>query len=191
MTEISDDDIEATLDAWAQQPLAFLSAHFVAADLDRLPDSWRPIALAGDPVVRRTTALALWSDDLLALLPNLSRILRERLADVRVCLTGGTPALVYVVSGEYERWVTWIGYDPRAFGAEPAFWDLFPPNCAVSCARSTPASSPANQIATGPSRPARCRPWPGESAYRRLSRTLTTSTRSPPHGCSSSHARAN
>jgi hypothetical protein len=126
MTEISDDDVEATLDAWAQQPLHLLNAHSVAADLDLLPTAWRPIALATDPAIRRTTALALWGGDLLALLPNLAQILHERLADVRVCLTGGTPALVYVVAGDYERWVTWIGYDPRTFGTEPPFWELFP-----------------------------------------------------------------
>jgi hypothetical protein len=126
MTEISDDDVEATLDAWAQQPLTLLGASSTPADLDRLPAAWQPIASATDPAIRRTTALALWSDDLLALLPNLSQILRERLADVRVCLTNGTPALVYVVAGDYEPWVTWIGYDPRTFDEEPPFWNLFP-----------------------------------------------------------------
>jgi hypothetical protein len=126
MTDISDDDIEATLESWSNWPFKFVGPHAAPADLDLLPQAWRAIALATDSAERGASALALWNDDLLTQLPQFTQVLRERLADVRVCLTDGIPALVYVVSGENLPWVTWLGYDPRSFGEQPPFWDLFP-----------------------------------------------------------------
>jgi hypothetical protein len=126
VTDVEDADIEATLEDWKDLPFRFVGAQAAPADLDALPETWRPIAQATDPAVRRATAVALWNKELLDHLPELSKILRDRLADVRVCLTDGIPALVYVVPGEHEAWVTWLGYDPRSFGEEPVFWDLIP-----------------------------------------------------------------
>ena len=114
------------IEGWRDRPFRFVGVQAGPADLEALPEAWRPIAQTTDPAVRRTTALALWNKELLDQLPELSKILRERLADVRACMTDGTPALVYVVRGEHEPWVTWLGYDPRSFGEEPVFWNLIP-----------------------------------------------------------------
>ena len=61
-------DIEATLEDWKDLPFTFVGPQ---ADLDALPESWRPIAQATDPAVRRATALSLWNKELLDRLPEL------------------------------------------------------------------------------------------------------------------------
>ncbi|SCF12072.1 hypothetical protein GA0074695_3616 [Micromonospora viridifaciens] len=91
-----------------------------------LPAAWLPIAEATDPATRRDAALGLWPGDLLAVLPRFAGALRDSLADVRVCLLDGVPALVYVFPGAYEPLITWVGHDFRSFGAEPRFWEHFP-----------------------------------------------------------------
>ena len=91
------------------------------SDPARLPANWQPIAGAADPAGRRAAALTRWPADFLALTPEFAARLHDRLADVRACLAGTEPVLVYQAEP-----AVWVGRDPRGFAAAPAFWDRLP-----------------------------------------------------------------
>jgi hypothetical protein len=92
----------------------------------RLPEQWRPIALAPDPEVRGAAALALWNEEFLDLIPTFAELFRARLLDVRACALPSTSVLLYVVEGSGDVPFVWVGGDPRRFGTPPRFWDSLP-----------------------------------------------------------------
>ncbi|UQA96891.1 hypothetical protein [Streptomyces halobius] len=114
------DEIAATLDDW--------SLTFVGNDSDeisRIPEKWRPIALSADAESRRRTALSLWNQSFLDLLPEFAEVLNAHCVDVRVCMTDDSPVLAYVLETDDGELVSWVGYDPGTF-EEPDFWESFP-----------------------------------------------------------------
>lgn len=92
-----------------------------SAALTQLPEQWRPVASSADPADRRTAALALWPRAFLGLVPGFARRLDGELTDVRACLSGTGPVLLYQAGH-----ATWIGSDPRRFTTPPPFWDRLP-----------------------------------------------------------------
>ena len=98
-----------------------------SGEVTRLPDEWRSLVEAHDATIRRQTALGLWTDEFLDFVPQFAEALRVRLLDVRACLVSGKPALIYAAQTDGGQLFSWLGRDSRSFGAEPPFWDLFPP----------------------------------------------------------------
>ncbi|MFF0154006.1 hypothetical protein [Micromonospora sp. NPDC005203] len=123
---MDDEAVIASLRPWTDHPPALLRPGVVPPGEGLLPAAWLPVAEATDSATRRAAALGLWPGDLLALLPRFASALRDSLADVRVSLLDGIPALIYVFPGAYEPLITWVGYDSRSFGTEPQFWEHFP-----------------------------------------------------------------
>lgn len=85
-----------------------------------VPERWRPIAEADDPQTRRLTAVSLWNNDFLELVPDFAAALQSELADVRVGHVGGDAVLIYAFehydAGGPDRYVVcWIGWDPALF----------------------------------------------------------------------------
>lgn len=115
------DHITTTLPDWPLTPVGGEDAGMLA----RIPEKWRPIALSIDAAFRRGTALALWNQSFLDLIPEFTRTLRTHCVDVRVLSVGDIPVLVYVLETDEDEPVFWVGYDPRTL-KEPDFWDSFP-----------------------------------------------------------------
>lgn len=118
--------IARTLEPWSVVPLGG-SGQDVTAGV--VPEIWHPIVSSPDPVTRIARALARWNEDFVAMVPKFAAYLRANLVDVRVCVVGGDPTLVYVVRRPDGEYTSWLGWDPRSFGEPPPFWDRFP--CAV------------------------------------------------------------
>lgn len=113
--------ISASLPLWE---LSFVTPG--SAEASEVPPTWQPIIDADTAGERCRLARALWNQELLDLLPGFSAILRERLIDVRVCLTDDTVALIYATPGS-KGLVCWVGYDPRSFGDEPPLFSAVHP----------------------------------------------------------------
>ncbi|MFJ6749141.1 hypothetical protein ACIQNI_13260 [Streptomyces sp. NPDC091266] len=113
-------EIAATLEEWS---LTFVGDR--SREAARIPEAWRPIALSAGAEDRRRTALSLWNQGFLDLLPEFAEVLHAHCVDVRACITDGSPVLVYVLETEDGDLVSWVGYDPATF-EEPAFWESFP-----------------------------------------------------------------
>lgn len=94
-------------------------------ELAQLPEQWLQIARSPAPEERRATAVALWNHDLLQQIPRFRHELEANLIDVRTCLERGCPALTYTLKDIDDRYVSWVGYDPRSF-QQPLFWESFP-----------------------------------------------------------------
>jgi hypothetical protein len=95
-------------------------------DVIRLPDGWRTLVEAHGATHRRDAALKLWGDEFLDFVPCFAEAWRTRLLEVRACLVAGQPVLVYAARTDDGALFSWLGRDPRSFGDEPPFWDLFP-----------------------------------------------------------------
>jgi hypothetical protein len=121
VAQVGPDDIAGTVPAW---DLTFIQPG--SADVDRVPEPWRPIAASPDPRTRLQTALAQWNASLLDAMPQFAAALRTRFIDVRACVADYCAVLVYVATADAGRLVSWVGYDPRSFGDPPLFWDDFP-----------------------------------------------------------------
>jgi len=147
MTEPDTAAIAASLAGWS---LAFVPPG--SAEASRVPDQWQPIVSSVDAAERARTALALWNLEFLDLIPRFAAALATRLADVRVCLVGNSPALVYTMTSMKGDLVSWVGYDPRTF-AEPPFWDSFPPALRTFLTEVHAGFVSADGASFGPDRP--------------------------------------
>jgi hypothetical protein len=148
VAEVDPAEIAATLEKWS---LTFISPD--SAEPPRIPERWMPIAISSDPQTRHRTALALWNQDLLDLLPRFAEALRSRFVDVRVAITDDVPVLVYVARADNGEYVCWIGYDPRSFGDLPQFWDSFPEPLQVFLRNVHAGFVSWSRLAFGPARP--------------------------------------
>lgn len=92
----------------------------------RLPERWRPIALATDPEARGLAALALWNQEFLDLIPGFAEQFRARLLDVRAGVLPSTSVLLYAVQGSGADPLVWVAGDPGRFGTPPPFWESLP-----------------------------------------------------------------
>jgi len=93
----------------------------------RVPSRWRQVAKSTEAATRCSAALDLWNRDFLDMVPRLAEVFRERLVDVRVCVLRDDWVLLYIARDTVEPQLTWIGWDPDAFGnAKPPFWDTLP-----------------------------------------------------------------
>lgn len=113
-------EIAATLEDWS---LTFVTGD--SGEAARIPRKWRPIVLSAEAEDRRRTALSLWNQSFLDLVPEFAEALNTHCVDVRVCLTDGSSVLVYVLETDDGELVSWVGYDPVTF-EEPPFWESFP-----------------------------------------------------------------
>lgn len=91
-----------------------------------VPAGWRGIAAAADAAERAERALALWNRGFLDLVPDFAVLLRDRLADVRVCELGDEWVLVYLVRADDGSTLVWLGWHPDTFGAAPPHWGSVP-----------------------------------------------------------------
>lgn len=148
MMELDRAEVAGTLQGWTSDPVAA-----GAADSERLPDRWRPIVAAADPVQRCEIALGLWNDGFLDLVPRFAAVLRDRLVDVVPFFTADGPVLVYVVRADEGRVVSWVGYDPRTF-EQPQFWPAFPEPLQQFLRDVHPGFVSGARTAFGPVRPA-------------------------------------
>ncbi|MDT5092577.1 MAG: hypothetical protein QOH60_1940 [Mycobacterium sp.] len=98
----------------------------------QVPQAWRAIADSDDPEARRLSAVSLWNNEFLEIVPNFAAALRSKLADVRVGHIGNDAVLVYAFehfdAGGPDRYVLcWIGWDPALFtDAEVPLFDAIP-----------------------------------------------------------------
>jgi hypothetical protein len=142
------DPAETGLEKWS---LTFVSPD--SPELPRVPEQWLPIALSTDPETRRRTALALWNQSLLDLLPRFAEALHTRFVDVQVAITDDSAVLVYVAKANNGEYVGWVGYEPRSFGELPPFWDSFPEPLRVFLRDVHAGFVSGSRLAFGPVRP--------------------------------------
>jgi hypothetical protein len=108
--------------AFAGTPVAFHDGR--APDV---PGTWLAVSAATAAADRVAAASALWSPDLLAVLPRFAARLRERLTDVRLCVVHERVALAYLTSTDEGAPIAWTGYAPAGDGVrEAAFPETLP-----------------------------------------------------------------
>ncbi|RDI65050.1 hypothetical protein [Nocardia pseudobrasiliensis] len=93
----------------------------------QVPAKWAGVVVGDEPRARRAAATALWTLDMLMLLPRFAAALDECLDDVRVCLLRGDWVLLYAFRKPFQAHEFRIGWEPETFGPDlPPHWDSLP-----------------------------------------------------------------
>ena len=111
---------------WETDPFSILKPG--EATRAEIPEAWFPIAESADPAGRTSSALALWNNEFLAMVPGFARALRNDLIDVRVTRHQwiDAPSLDYVVAAA-DGYAVWMGESPSTFGDRvPPLFDSLP-----------------------------------------------------------------
>ncbi|WP_018180920.1 hypothetical protein [Jongsikchunia kroppenstedtii] len=124
---VTDQEIVEQLEVYGRQPAEILPVGQSATDL---PSPWRPIAAAEQAPARIESALGLWNEAFLAMIPRTAELFRTELVDVRVARRDGEYLLLYIVEHypdtPHREVRVWVGGQPDPGGAVPELWDCVP-----------------------------------------------------------------